>query len=230
MAAVLAQSPNRDARLLVAVACSLVAHLGLLFGLSSIFDEERSPPDPAKLTARLVESKPEAPKLAEPAPPAPVPAARTVRAAPRKPAPAPSVQDVALPVIAVPSTPSAPPIVSVPAPAPAPVAAAPAAISGQDPASVKLYQSSLALLADGLKIYPRVARDNNWTGTVSLRIVVGANGTISSATISKSAGYLALDQEAERMFRAALAKLPVPPELRGREFALHFRAEFYFKE
>jgi TonB family protein len=235
--AVVDESPRRDDRLLVAVALSLVVHFGLLSLLPLLFDAGRkAQSEPGKLTARLVEPRPE-PRVAELKPPAaPQPAARAARPAPQKPDA--RVQEVAAPVIAVPAAPSTPSAAVVPAPAPAPVAppvaAAPQqpapAIPGPDPTRVKLYQSSLALAADELKRYPRVAVDNNWTGSVSLRIVVGAGGKISSVTVTKSAGFRPLDEEAQHMFRAALEKLPVPPELRGWEFTLHLRADFYLKE
>jgi TonB family protein len=239
------EPPRRDDRLLLAVACSLALHLGLLTLLPVLLDEGRKAVlELPKLTARLAEPKPAPPRATEPPAPQPSqPVPKAARPAPQKPVP--RVQEeprraepVAPPVIAVPAAPSAaPPVTVIPVPAAPPVATAPArapsaapAPSGPDASSVKLYQSSLALAADELKRYPRVAVDNNWTGSVSLRIVVGAGGKVSSVTVTRSAGFRPLDDEAQRMFRAALDKLPVPPELRGWEFTLHLRAEFYFKE
>jgi TonB family protein len=85
-------------------------------------------------------------------------------------------------------------------------------------------------MAKRYKRYPRAAVDNNWEGKVDLRMIVAANGTIASLSIRKSAGYIALDDEAQQMFRTAKAQITVPPALRGREFTVDISADFYFRE
>jgi protein TonB len=238
MGAVLDGSMHRDDRLLVAVACSLVLHFGLL-SLPALFQSRPEEPEPPKLTARIVEQKPaQAPKLAaEPTPPSPAPAPKAVRPPTPKPAPrAPA--PVAPPIIAVPPTPAAPPApVTVPEPAPvapavvaappAPQAAAPAA-AGPDPGSIAQFRMELLEAAKRHKRYPRAAVDNNWEGKVDLRMVIAANGSIASLSIRKSAGYAALDDEAQKMFRTAKSQLAIPAALRGKEFTVDISAEFYF--
>lgn len=230
MAAVLEEPMHRDHRLLVAVACSLALHLSLLSLLPLLFYPSRQP-EPPRLTARLVEQKPpEAPKLAEPAPPSPAPAPKVAR--PAKPRPATNAaQAVAPPVISVPPGPSSPPVAVVPTPVAASVAtapAAPAAAAGPDPGSIAQFRMDLIELAKRYKRYPRAAVDNNWEGRVDLRMAVAANGSIASLSVRKSAGYAALDEEAQQMFRAAKGQLPVPPELRGKEFTVDVSADFRF--
>ena len=51
------------------------------------------------------------------------------------------------------------------------------------------------------KRYPRIAMDNNWEGKVEVRMVVGANGMISSITIRSGTGHEVLDQQALDMIR-----------------------------
>lgn len=235
MAAVLDEAMHRDDRLLVAVACSLVLHLALLYLLPVLFESSRrARPEPAKLTARLVEPKPqEPPRLAEPAPVSPKPAPRLAR--PQAPKQVPrAVAPVTPPVLSVPPSPSTPaPVIPAPSPAPTapPVAAAPAsepASAGPDPGSIAQFRLELIEAARRHRRYPRAAVDNNWEGKVDLRMVVAANGSIASLMVKKSAGFPALDDEAQKMFRTAKNELPIPPALRGKEFTLEVSADFYF--
>ncbi len=83
-------------------------------------------------------------------------------------------------------------------------------------------------LAKRHKRYPRAAVDNNWEGKVDLRMVVAANGSIAALLVRKSAGFTALDDEAQRMFRTAKGQLAIPPALRGKEFTVDISADFYF--
>jgi len=250
MAAVLAELPRQDDRLLAAIACSLALHLAILWLLPGFFAPRTEVPQPKALTARLVAPKPEPAKAIEPPAPAPPqPVVKQHRPAPSKPAPrtTPRVTPVAPPVIAVPPTPNSPPAAVVqtaplsppvvapvapatPAPAPGvPTATAPVA-TAPDPGSVAQFRMELIEMAKRYKRYPRAAVDNNWEGKVDLRMTVAANGTIASLSIRRSAGYLALDDEAQQMFRTAKAQLAIPAPLRGKEFTVDISADFYFKE
>jgi protein TonB len=144
-------------------------------------------------------------------------------------------------VIALPPAPSAPQAAGLPAPRPAPPAPpvasappaappAPVASAGPDPGSVAQFRLELIEAARRHKRYPRVAVDNNWEGRVDLRLVIAANGSIASLSVRKSAGFRALDDEAQQMFRTAKGELSVPPALRGKEFSVDVSADFYFKE
>ena len=251
MAAVLAEVARQDDRLLVAIACSLALHLAILLLLPGFFAPRTEVPQPKALTARLVAPKPEPAKATEPpalTPPQPV-VKQQHRPVPAKPAPraSPRVTPVAPPVIAVPPTPNSPPAAVVqtaplspaavapvapatPAPPPGvPMATAPVA-SAPDPGSVAQFRMELIEMAKRYKRYPRAAVDNNWEGKVDLRMTVAANGTIASLSIRRSAGYLALDDEAQQMFRTAKAQLAIPAPLRGKEFTVDISADFYFKE
>ena len=44
--------------------------------------------------------------------------------------------------------------------------------------------------------YPRFAREQGWEGTVTLRLVIGQDGKVASATTRKSSGYPILDDSA----------------------------------
>ena len=239
MAAVLVDAPRHDDRLLLAIACSLALHLAILWFVPGFFQPRAEVPPPKALTARLVAPKPQLAKEVEPpAPVPPQPVVKRVRPTPHKPSPKP-VEPVAPPIISVPQT-SPAPAFTVPAtpaapPPPPVVSAAPAAPSAAvatapDLGSIAQFRMELLEMAKRYKRYPRAAVDNNWEGKVDLRMVVSANGTIASLAIRKSAGYTALDDEAQQMFRTAKAQIAVPPALRGKEFTVDISADFYFKE
>lgn len=239
MAAVLDDTLHSvDRTFFTAIACSVALHLGLLYLLPEFF-QTKARPVANVLTAHIVAPKPEVQKIEEPPAQPPQPAPKTARPAQAKPTPR-VTEPVAAPVIAVPATPSAPPAAIAPAPAPAlpPVAVAPSAApapataatatAAPDPGSVAQFRLELIELARHHKRYPRAAVDNNWEGKVDLRMVIAANGSIASLLVRKSAGYAALDNEAQQMFRTAKGQLAIPPALRGKEFTVDVSADFYF--
>ncbi len=59
------------------------------------------------------------------------------------------------------------------------------------------------------KHYPSAARDQNITGTVSLRFTIGEAGTIIAKAILQSSGHPVLDEAAQVMLAAA--RFPPPP-------------------
>lgn len=249
VAAVLADAPRRDDRLFFAIGCSLVLHFSILGLLPGFFQPRPEIPQPKALTARLVAPRPEPAKAIEPSAPEPKqPVVKHHRAAPHKPAPR-TAEPVAPPVIAVAPTPTSPPAAVVqaapPAPTPPTVASAAPAVPASPPGtptattpvatapdqgSIAQFRMELIAMAKRYKRYPRAAVDNNWEGKVDLRMIVAANGTIASLSIRKSAGYGALDDEAQQMFRTAKTQITVPPVLRGKEFTVDVSADFYFKE
>lgn len=187
--------------------------------------------------------------------PAPVPAVPTVPA-PAKPAArlaaplvrpampradaAPIAPPTALPADSVPSVESAQAAsveeraASITSPgtvarAPAPAVAAPA-IEAMDPATLGQYRIALITAARRFKQYPRVAIDNNWEGRVDVRLVIDANGAITSLSIKTSSGYKILDQQALQMIRKAKPSATIPPALRGRSFTLDLPVLFSLKE
>jgi periplasmic protein TonB len=223
-----------------AIAASLALHAALLFGLPDLIDTARrvvSSPPP--ILARLMEPEP-APAPAEP------PQAKKVEPVtppPRiaKPAPQKVVPEV--------RAPQPTPQIETPAPeAPAPVAAPPppvAAVAPQQSTTSSLQQAP-AQAAPGLaadtvsrdqyrvqlidearrhKRYPPLARENNWQGNVRVGVAIAANGR-PSVTLKGSSGYEVLDRQALEMFTQAARAVPVPPALRGKEFALEVGAVY----
>ena len=96
--------------------------------------------------------------------------------------------------------------------------------------TIAQYRLEIIELARRYKRYPRVAQDNNWTGTAGVRMVIGADGAIASLTVRSSAGYAVLDQEAMQMLRTAHAKATIPAALRGKTITLDVPVIFNIKD
>jgi periplasmic protein TonB len=242
---------NRNRAFHYAVAVSLVLHALLLFALPDLVDTARRAASiPPQIIARLMEPEPapapvpappmpEKPTAARETPPArkPEPATPTPRVAKPLPQPeTPIVQDIR-PEPAAPSpapaapAPAVPPVAAVdPQPAsPAQSAAQPAApATAQPPAEVLSRDQYRVLLIDEArrhKRYPPLARENNWQGDVRVGVAVAANGR-PTVTLKGSSGYQVLDRQALEMFTQAARAVPIPPALRGKEFALEVRAVY----
>ena len=208
-----------------ALAVSIVVHAVVLFGgLPSLLRESfEEPVAPPPLLTRLVElPKP----AAEPAPSPP----REEKKVPR-PRREPEKREAAKPLpqsspIAEPARPAAP---SEPAPSP-PVAAAPqaAAASPQPSADTRAaeaataaqYRMQLIAYAQRNKPpYPRIARENNWIGEVTLEISLRADGQ-AELGMRRGSGHAVLDQLALDTYQQALRAVPVPSALQGRAVRL----------
>jgi protein TonB len=253
MSAVMYSGPNRAFN--YAVLASIVLHAALLFGFS--LRERARPIEPAvPIVAHLVElpAAAPAPAVAAPQPETlkPPPAARPrPKPAAQKPVaketPAPRVERAAEPAAEEAQLSEAEPAAPVPAPAapaaiakvdPAPAAAAApsagaadAAPSGADARSVAEYR--LQLIVEARKHqqrYPRVVLDNNWEGLVALRMAFSASGRVAALSVTKTSGYDIVDQQAMEIFKSAAAAVPVPPLLRGKEFAFDLAVTYYFTE
>jgi protein TonB len=227
-----------------AAAASLALHaLVLSLKLPAFRPAEPEAAEPP-LVARLVEPAPPVPpapapppEVRKPEPPKPVanakakpkrlakPKAKTE--AKSEPAPLPSPveeppqQEPAppSPEPAAPAAPPAPPVVAIAPPAPPPAAADPAA-------ELARYRQQLVALAARHKRYPRIARDNGWTGDVVVRVEIGPSGAVSSIKVRTSSGYEVLDAQALEMFGKAASNVAVPPPLRGRAFTVDVRAVY----
>lgn len=212
-------------------------------------------PRPAAPRAETPAPQPPAPAKPEPRPvqkPAPKPEQKAVEmprpVEPQRPA-APPVSQTP-PVVAAPPAPSPQPAPSV-APQPAQrtepaVAAAPpqggaappsqasgapgAASLASEAATIGQYRVQLIELAGRYKRYPRIAQDNNWTGTAEVRLSVGADGAIASISVRRASGHAVLDNEALGMIRTAFGKLPLPESLRGRAFSIDVPVVFSLKD
>ena len=73
------------------------------------------------------------------------------------------------------------------------------------------------------KRYPASARENDWRGEVLVALTLGASGR-ASVSLKASSGYDVLDRQALEMLEEAARLVPLPPALRGTQFALEVRA------
>ena len=221
-----------------AIAVSLALHAILLLALPDLIDTARRAASiPPQIIARLMEPEP------APAPAVPVEeprheaapvkkAAKPPVEAPAAPKPAPSAEmaiEKPAPRMEAPAAVApvaAPPVAAVEA-QPAPVAPPPVSASQPAPESLSRDQYRVQLIDEARrhKRYPPLARENNWQGDVRVGIVIGANGR-PSVTLKGSSGYEVLDRQALEMFAQAARAVPVPPALRGKEFALELRAVY----
>ena len=236
---------NRNRTFHYAVLASLTLHAVLLFTLPDIVDTARRAASiPPQIIARLMEpepapappapetpaatpetppaKKPEAakPRVAKPLPQPEAPVVREMRPEPAATSPAPEPPAPAAPPVAAiePQPASAAPQSPAPSAAPSP-AQAPEALSRDQ------YRVQLIDEARRHKRYPPLARENNWQGDVRVGVAVAANGR-PTVTLRGSSGYEVLDRQALEMFTQAARAVPVPPALRGKEFALEVRAVY----
>jgi protein TonB len=251
MSAAMYSEPNRAFN--YAMLASIVLHAALHFGIT--MRERARPVEVAPpLLARLVDAPgtATAPAPAAAAAPRPEPVKPRARARPPAPRPvakaqpAPRVEPSTEPAAEAPQSNEMQPATPVPEPAAPPVTAsvdsAPSAPSsafpgeagatqaGADARSVAEYRLQLIGAAPRYKRYPRVARENNWEGLVALRMAFSASGRVASLSVTKTSGYGVLDQQAMEMFKSAAAAVPVPPLLRGKEFAFDLAVTYYFTE
>jgi len=226
-----------------AILASLALHALLLLGFPDLIDRARRAVSfPAPLIARLMEPEPAAPAP----PPAPVEKVEPPKPAPRLAKPVPKATPPApvapTPVVEQPAPPVESPQPAQPVPAP-PVAVAapqPAAPATQSTATLSHAPSADAQSRDQYRVqlidearrhkrYPPLARENNWQGNVLVGVAIAADGR-ASVTVKGSSGHEILDRQALDMFRQAARAVPVPPALRGKEFALEVRAVYGLEE
>lgn len=190
-------------------------------------------PLPQRATA-APESRKAVPEARQPSPPAPQPAAPAPAVAPASPverpvplttAPTAPPSSATTPVtITTPPAIAAPPSVAGAVVAPAP-AQAPAAI-GADPSTIEQYRLAIIVAGARYKAYPRVALDNNWTGTARVRLVVGPAGETVSLAVQDGSGHAVLDHAALAMVSRGKPQVPVPERLRGRRFSVDIPVRF----
>lgn len=239
--------------LYAAIGASIVAHAVALLYSPKI---EPPPPPPLRLSATLRAAPAPAPAAApEPAPaaapePPPPPVAEKTPPPPvptpaATPVPAPKIAEKAITKSSAPApepTPAAPPppaaaapAAPAAAPAAAPVADAPkgAAPGGSgDPSEKSLidgYQNQLAQVAGKYKRYPNEAIQNNWEGTATVRLKIGADGKIAGVEISNSSGHPILDEQASITVNKAKPFVQIPAGLKGKEFVAVIRIVFSLK-
>jgi TonB family protein len=99
------------------------------------------------------------------------------------------------------------------------------AIEATQAQSPDQYRMQLIDEARRHKRYPPFARENNWRGEVLVALTLGAGGR-ASVSLKASSGYEALDRQALEMLEQAARSVPLPPALRGTQFALEVRAVY----
>ena len=70
------------------------------------------------------------------------------------------------------------------------------------------------------KRYPAQAMERGWQGKVEIRLVIGADGRIKTASIRTSSGHGILDQQALDMITKGKTLAQIPPALRGKDFVV----------
>ena len=184
-------------------------------------------PKPAPQPKPLANPKP-APRLLSPPlpPPAPSAAAKVSPTPPLRPEPFSADESPASPIdtpaSVAPSPPASPAAASPPASGPARVAAeqARAAEAAQ---SLAQYRLQLIGAAGRYKRYPPIARENHWTGTVVVGVVLEPGGR-ARVSLRRSSGHAVLDEQAVDMFERALRAVPAPAGLRSGGHAFEVRA------
>lgn len=214
---------NRNRVFQYAVLASLALHALLLFAFPGFVDTARRAASiPPQIIARLMEPEPALEKLTPPS---------TNEVSKPRPKPKPAAPIYAPRASAEPSpVPAAPtpvPSESQAPPQPAPPLAAIEPRPAQEPESLFRDQYRVQLIDEARrhKRYPPLARENDWQGDVLVGVAVGANGR-ASVSLKASSGYEVLDRQALEMFGQAARSVPVPPALRGQEFALDVRAVY----
>jgi protein TonB len=218
-----------------AILASLVLHALVLFSFPDMVDTARRAASiPPQIIARLMEPEPapapvpEKPLIEKPQPPQAVQKPKPKPRPKREPvitAPAPAAPAAPPPPMTEPS-----PALTEPAPPVAAIEPQPAAPQ-QAPEALWRDQYRVQLIDEARrhKRYPPLARENNWQGDVLVAVAVGANGR-AAVSLRTSSGYEVLDRQALEMFRQAARAVPVPPALRGKEFALEVRAVYNLED
>jgi len=116
------------------------------------------------------------------------------------PAPQPAVEDKAPPVA------SAPPVLSVPSTpdAPAPVVVVPVAPLAEPPRApvTPRVRTDAAYLHNPSPSYPMAARRRGDQGTVTVKVLVTAEGLPANVSLEKTSGHAALDEAAVTAVRS----------------------------
>ena len=90
--------------------------------------------------------------------------------------------------------------------------------SEADAGTLEQYRLALIVATRRYKRYPAIAMEKGWQGRVEVRMVIGANGMLASASIKTSSGHQILDDQALDMLKKGKTTVPIPGSLRGREF------------
>lgn len=215
----------QNRRFACAVAISIAVHaIALYSGLPLLRESFQEPVAPPPLVTRLVELPP---PVAELSPPPEEKKPSLPRSEPRK-AEAPKPSPLPSPIAEPKAEPAPPEPPQAAAPKPAAPVAAPAAATPQPQLDARAAEASTAAqyrlqLIEAARRnkppYPAAARENNWTGDVTLEIVLRADGR-AELGLRRSSGHEVLDKLALDTYQQALRVVPVPPALQGRQVRL----------
>jgi protein TonB len=199
-----------------------------------------APPQPAPEPPQPAppEPAPEQPPAPEPAPPPPPPppAPEPAVTLPTPPPPRPMPKR---PVLQRPRTPnqvSKPPVQnsmpeqaaapSTPNTAPASAAPTPAAPAAAQASAVPGWRSELIGRLQRAKQYPDTAREREEQGVAVVRFTMDRSGHILAASLVRSAGSSALDEEAVALLHRAEPLPPIPAELAANTITLTLPVTF----
>jgi len=236
---------TQNRALAVCLAFSMLLHAGLLFLLPGMREGGKSASPAQILTATFAPRSSPPPPVPEQVVKPQVPRPEPQRPQPKVEAPRPVLTAPSpTPTPAAPPPPPAP-VAEVPAPAPppvpqapvqqaapsapprpvepqAPVSSAPASAPADaaDAGSLAQYRLALITSARRYKRYPAQAMEKGWQGRVEVRLEIGANGMIKTASVKSSSGHGILDKQAVDMITKGKTLVPIPAALRGKEFVV----------
>ncbi|MDZ4210645.1 MAG: TonB family protein [Methylotenera sp.] len=104
--------------------------------------------------------------------------------------------------------------------------ATPTSADDWDDSAYDAYGRNLQRLCERNKKYPAIAIRRGWQGSGSVVVRFSAEGKLLSMTIEQSTGQKALDDQALEMVRKSLADLPLPSQMKGREFKISVPVDF----
>lgn len=94
------------------------------------------------------------------------------------------------------------------------------------PEGERLYRLSLAREARHFRRYPELARASGWEGVVVVTVATPTTGAAPLVSLARSSGHRVLDDQAVEMMVQAVARAPLPPEMRGRSFRISVPLEY----
>ncbi|HWB49287.1 MAG TPA: energy transducer TonB [Stellaceae bacterium] len=123
---------------------------------------------------------------------------------------------------------TAPPRVQAP-PAPAVAAPAPGAAAARSANAMPTWQGLLLRRLEQFKRYPGAAQLRHEQGTAYLRFAMDRQGRVLSASIARSSGFAALDEETLALVHRAEPLPAPPPEVPGNPIELVVPVQFFLR-
>ncbi len=95
---------------------------------------------------------------------------------------------------------------------------------------IRQYRVSLAIAARRFKVYPDLARERGWEGTVEVAISLGALLPAPQVSLLGSSGRAVLDEQALAMVSQAARLTLIPESLKGRDFRVLLPVQFSLQD